>query len=124
MQVISKLIPVGDTPCCFSSATTLSGPDSSPNLTALAPQTIRDAISFYKSIGKRPIHVKKEIPGHAVNRIQAALYREVVHLIDQGVLDVADSDDAVSWVPGSGGASWDRIWCGTSAAVEAASDIS
>jgi 3-hydroxyacyl-CoA dehydrogenase len=26
-----------------------------------APQTIRDAISFYKSIGKRPIHVKKEI---------------------------------------------------------------
>jgi 3-hydroxyacyl-CoA dehydrogenase len=92
--------------------------------TKTAPQTIRDAISFYKSIGKRPIHVKKEIPGHAVNRIQAALYREVVHLIDQGVLDVADSDDAVSWVPGSGGASWDRIWCGTSAAVEAASDIS
>ena len=65
-----------------------------------APQTIQDAISFYRSIGKRPIHVKKEIPGHAVNRIQAALYREVVHLIDQGVLDGADSDDAVSWGPG------------------------
>jgi 3-hydroxyacyl-CoA dehydrogenase len=68
--------------------------------TKTAPQTIRDTISFYKSIGKRPIHVKKEIPGHAANRIQAALYREVVHLIDQGVLDVADSDDAVSWGPG------------------------
>ena len=68
--------------------------------TKTAPQTIQDAISFYRSIGKRPIHVKKEIPGHAVNRIQAALYREVVHLIDQGVLDVADSDDAVSWGPG------------------------
>jgi 3-hydroxyacyl-CoA dehydrogenase len=68
--------------------------------TKTAPETIRDAMAFYKSIGKRPIHVKKEIPGHAVNRIQAALYREVVHLIDQGVLDVADSDDAVSWGPG------------------------
>jgi 3-hydroxyacyl-CoA dehydrogenase len=64
------------------------------------PQTIQDAMSFYRSIGKRPIHVKKEIPGHAVNRIQAALYREVVHLIDQGVLDVAHADDAVSWGPG------------------------
>src|SRR5262249_32314611 len=34
------------------------------------------------------------------NRLQAALYREVVYLIEQGVLDVADSDDAVSWGPG------------------------
>ena len=68
--------------------------------TKTSPQTIQDAIAFYISIGKKPIHVKKEIPGHAVNRIQAALYREVVHLIDQGVLDVADSDDAVSWGPG------------------------
>ena len=64
------------------------------------PQTVEDALAFYRSVGKRPIHVRKEIPGHAVNRIQAALYREVVHLIDQGVLDVPDSDDAVSWGPG------------------------
>ena len=64
------------------------------------PQTVEDALAFYRSVGKRPIHVRKEIPGHAVNRIQAALYREVVHLIDQGVLDVLDSDDAVSWGPG------------------------
>lgn len=52
------------------------------------------------SIGKKPIHLKKELPGHVANRLQAALYREVVHLIEQGVLDVADSDDAVSWGPG------------------------
>jgi len=65
-----------------------------------APETIRDTMSFYAAIGKRPIHLKKEVPGHVANRIQAALYREVVHLIEQGVLDVADSDDAVSWGPG------------------------
>jgi carnitine 3-dehydrogenase len=65
-----------------------------------SPTTIHDAMSFYASIGKRPIHLKKELPGHVANRLQAALYREVVYLIGQGVLDVADSDDAVSWGPG------------------------
>ena len=65
-----------------------------------APETIQDAISFYASIGKRPIHLKKELPGHLANRLQAALYREIVYLIEQDVLDVAASDDAVSWGPG------------------------
>jgi 3-hydroxyacyl-CoA dehydrogenase len=65
-----------------------------------APETIEDAISFYASIGKKPIHLRKELPGHVANRLQAALYREVVYLIDEGVLDVAAADDAVSWGPG------------------------
>jgi 3-hydroxyacyl-CoA dehydrogenase len=65
-----------------------------------SPDTIQEAISFYASIGKRPIHLKKELPGHVANRLQAALYREVAYLIGEGVLDVADSDDAVSWGPG------------------------
>ncbi|WP_217544756.1 3-hydroxyacyl-CoA dehydrogenase NAD-binding domain-containing protein [Streptomyces sp. GbtcB6] len=68
--------------------------------TRTAPETIRDAMSFYAAIGKKPIHLKKELPGHVANRIQAALYREVVYLVQEGVLDVADSDDAVSWGPG------------------------
>jgi 3-hydroxyacyl-CoA dehydrogenase len=55
---------------------------------------------FYASIGKKPILLKKELPGHVANRIQSALYREVVYLIGEGVLDVADADDAVSWGPG------------------------
>src|SRR5712675_2004214 len=62
--------------------------------------TIERAIAFYASIGKRPIHLKKEVVGHVANRLQAALYREVVYLIEQGVLDVADSDAAVCWGPG------------------------
>jgi 3-hydroxyacyl-CoA dehydrogenase len=65
-----------------------------------APATIEAAMSFYASIGKRPVHLKKELPGHVANRFQAALYREVVYMIEQGVLDVADADDAVSWGPG------------------------
>src|ERR1700683_946451 len=65
-----------------------------------SPETVERAIAFYTSIGKRPIHVRKEVVGHVANRLQAALYREVVYLIEQGVLDVADSDTAVCWGPG------------------------
>jgi 3-hydroxyacyl-CoA dehydrogenase len=62
--------------------------------------TIERSIAFYASIGKRPIHVKKEVIGHVANRLQAAIYREIVYLIDQGVLSVTDADAAVSWGPG------------------------
>jgi 3-hydroxyacyl-CoA dehydrogenase len=62
--------------------------------------TIERAIAFYASIDKRPIHVRKEVVGHVANRLQAALYREVVYLIEQDVLSVSDADAAVSWGPG------------------------
>jgi 3-hydroxyacyl-CoA dehydrogenase len=65
-----------------------------------SPETVQRAIAFYTSIGKKPIHVRKEVVGHVANRLQAALYREIVYLIEQGVLDVADSDAAVCWGPG------------------------
>jgi 3-hydroxyacyl-CoA dehydrogenase len=61
---------------------------------------IRRAIDFYASIGKKPIHVRKEVVGHVANRLQAAIYREVVNLIHLGVVDVADADTAVCWGPG------------------------
>jgi 3-hydroxyacyl-CoA dehydrogenase len=65
-----------------------------------SPEAVDRAISFYASIGKKPIRLRKEVVGHVANRLQAALYREVVYLIEQGVLDVADSDAAVCWGPG------------------------
>jgi 3-hydroxyacyl-CoA dehydrogenase len=65
-----------------------------------SPAAIQQAMAFYAAIGKKPILLRKELPGHVGNRLQAALYREVMHLIQQGVLSVADADDAVSWGPG------------------------
>ena len=62
--------------------------------------TIERAMSFYGSIGKKPIRLHKAIPGHAANRLQAALYKEILSLIEQGVLDVVDADIAVSYGPG------------------------
>jgi 3-hydroxyacyl-CoA dehydrogenase len=63
-------------------------------------EAVEQAISFYTSIGKKPIHVRKEVVGHVANRLQAAIYREVVNLIEKGVLDVTDADTAVCWGPG------------------------
>ena len=58
------------------------------------------AMAFYKSIGKHPIEIRKEVPGHLANRLQAALWREAVHLVAEGVATVADVDAAISEGPG------------------------
>jgi len=68
--------------------------------TKTSPDAIEQAMAFYASIGKKPIRLRKEIPGHVANRLQTALYKEVLYLIEQDVLGVADVDDAVSWGPG------------------------
>jgi 3-hydroxyacyl-CoA dehydrogenase len=65
-----------------------------------APETVERAIAFYRDIGKRPIHVRKEVTGHLVNRLQAALWREAVHLVAEGVATVADVDAGIAYGPG------------------------
>ncbi len=68
--------------------------------TKTSPEAIQQAIAFYASIGKKPIHLKKELPGHVGNRLQAALYKEIMYLIQHDVLSVEDADVAVSYGPG------------------------
>jgi len=63
-------------------------------------ETVERVMRFYAKLGKRAIHIRKEVKGHVANRLQAALYREVVHLIDQDVVSVGDIDAAVSLGPG------------------------
>jgi 3-hydroxyacyl-CoA dehydrogenase len=63
-------------------------------------ETIERAMRFYTAMGKRPLHIRKEVLGHVANRLQAALYREVAYLIDQDVVTVADADAAVCMGPG------------------------
>jgi len=57
-------------------------------------------LAFYRQIGKHPIHIRKEVAGHVANRLQAALWREAVHLVAEGVADVADVDAAITYGPG------------------------
>jgi carnitine 3-dehydrogenase len=68
--------------------------------TKTSPEAIQQAMAFYASIGKKAIRLHKELPGHVANRLQMAIYREVMYLIEQGILSVSDADDAVSWGPG------------------------
>lgn len=62
--------------------------------------TIDRSIAFYRSMGKHPIRLNKEVPGHIANRLQAALWREAIHLAAENVATVADIDAAVSQGPG------------------------
>jgi 3-hydroxyacyl-CoA dehydrogenase len=56
--------------------------------------------AIYEALGKRPIHIRREVRGHVANRLQAALWREAVHLVGEGVASVADIDTAISEGPG------------------------
>jgi carnitine 3-dehydrogenase len=65
-----------------------------------APGVVDDARAFYESVGKVTIEVRREVPGHVANRLQAALWREAIHLVNEGVASVVDVDKAVSAGPG------------------------
>ena len=64
------------------------------------PSALVDAEAFYREVGKVTIRVNKEVPGHVANRLQAALWREAIHLVNEGVASVEDVDTAVWAGPG------------------------
>lgn len=65
-----------------------------------APGVVDTARAFYETVGKVTIEVKREFPGHVANRLQAALWREAIHLVNEGVATVADVDTAIASGPG------------------------
>jgi len=65
-----------------------------------SPEAVTKAMNFYRDLGKHPIHIRKEVRGHVANRLQAALWREAVHLVADGVVSVADADAAIAYGPG------------------------
>lgn len=58
------------------------------------------AADFYEGCGKETIFVHKEVPAHVANRLQAAVWREAIHLVNEGVASVADVDKAMRAGPG------------------------
>ncbi len=58
------------------------------------------AEAFYKQVGKVTIRVQREVPAHVANRLQAALWREAIYLVQSGVASVEDVDKAVWAGPG------------------------
>ena len=64
------------------------------------PLAVDQAMSFYASVGKKPVRLRAELPGHLANRLQAALWREAYSLVERGVASVADIDTAIAHGPG------------------------
>ena len=58
------------------------------------------ALGFYNAFGKKAIRLNKEVPGHLVNRIQVALWREAMDAVLSGLASVDDVDTAIAYGPG------------------------
>ena len=61
---------------------------------------LNKANRFYKSISMNPIMVKKELPGYLADRLQEALWREALHIINEGYATTKDLDRAIEDGPG------------------------
>ncbi len=57
--------------------------------------TISTTMSILTDIGKKPAHVKKDVPGFVANRLQHALWREAIAMVAEGVCDAQTLDDCV-----------------------------
>ncbi len=60
-------------------------------------ETISRIIGLLTNVNKRPVLVKKDIPGYVHNRLQAAVFRELMHLVDTEVMDVEDLETTVRY---------------------------
>ncbi len=58
------------------------------------------ADAFYRSIGRKPVRLKKDAVGHIANRLASALWREAVHIVAEGIADVSEVDAALVHGPG------------------------
>ncbi len=67
---------------------------------ATAPETVTGASAIYESIGMHPLHVRKEIDGFIADRLLEAVWREALHMINDGVATVDEIDRAISMGPG------------------------
>ncbi|MBL7249371.1 3-hydroxyacyl-CoA dehydrogenase NAD-binding domain-containing protein [Alloalcanivorax sp. C16-2] len=63
---------------------------------ATGPATLDRAEALYRALGREPVRLRREVPGHLLNRLQAALWREAVYLVAEGYATVADVDTAVT----------------------------
>ena len=65
--------------------------DASSDETA---QTVMDVLT---SVGKKPVLCKKDVPGFIANRMQHALWREAIYIVEQGIADAKTVDEAVKY---------------------------
>ncbi|MCE5978283.1 L-carnitine dehydrogenase [Pseudomonas sp. JR33AA] len=65
-----------------------------------SPDAIEAAKTIYTALGMRPLHVRKEVPGFIADRLLEALWREALHLVNDGVATTGEIDDAIRFGAG------------------------
>lgn len=65
-----------------------------------APETVDAAAQVYTGLGMRPLKVRREVPGFIADRLMEALWREALHLVNDGVATTGEIDDAVRFGAG------------------------
>lgn len=65
-----------------------------------SPESIDHAVSFYRNLGMHPLKVRTEIEGFLSDRLQEALWRELLHLMNDGVATTEELDAAIVYGPG------------------------
>ncbi len=56
-----------------------------------------DMYLILRQVGKHPVRVKKDVPGFLVNRLQHALWREAIYLVEQGIADAETVDEGIRY---------------------------
>jgi len=65
------------------------------------PQWVIDVtMGLHWKIGKHPVHAKKDVPGFIANRLQHALWREAISIVERGIADPATVDESLKFGPG------------------------
>jgi 3-hydroxyacyl-CoA dehydrogenase len=95
--------------CRYPQRVIVGHPVSPPHLLPLveviggegaSEETISRALAFYTEVGKKPIHLRVEVKGHLVNRLQGALWQEMMHLVSTGVASAEQVDAAMRYAIG------------------------
>ncbi|MGA3157692.1 MAG: 3-hydroxyacyl-CoA dehydrogenase NAD-binding domain-containing protein [Steroidobacteraceae bacterium] len=68
--------------------------------TKTSAATIEAARQFYTYIGMHALHVRREVPGHLTDRLQEALWREILHMVNDGVATTGELDESIIYGPG------------------------
>jgi 3-hydroxybutyryl-CoA dehydrogenase len=62
-----------------------------------AEEVLEETIRILQSIGKKPIRVNKDSPGFVANRLQHALWREAISIVENGIADAETVDEAIKY---------------------------
>jgi carnitine 3-dehydrogenase len=65
-----------------------------------AVEVVDWTMDFYAAVGKRPLRLSRELPGFVANRLQEALWREALHMVNEGMATVSEIDAAIVDGPG------------------------